>query len=119
MEHCQILGLQDITINSPDPMPTISHAHLNSPYTAIKEVPIVTELLSEITESQLVTKTQSEVAEATTEPWPGAIECQLEITDGEVAHDSNAGEGDIESNGEIEEEDEDEDEADVQTEKVQ
>ena len=78
---------------------------------------IVTELLSEITESQLVTKTQSEVAEATTQPWPGAIECQLETADGRVAHDSNAEEGDMESNREIEEEDEDE--ADVQKEKVQ
>ena len=68
-------------------MPTISHAPLNSPHTAIKEVPIITELLSEVTESQLVTKTQLKVAEAATEPQPEVIEYQLEIANGEVAHD--------------------------------
>ena len=68
-------------------MPTISHAPLNSPHTAIKEVPIITELLSEVTESQLVTKTQLKVAEAATEPQPEVIEYQLEITNGEAAHD--------------------------------
>lgn len=68
-------------------MPTISHAPLNSPHTAIKEVPIITELPSEVTESQLVTKTQLKVAEAATEPQPEVIEYQLEIANGEVAHD--------------------------------
>ena len=68
-------------------MPTISHAPLNNPHTAIKEVPIITEPLSEVTESQLVTKTQLKVAEAATEPQPEVIEYQLEIANGEAAHD--------------------------------
>ena len=81
-------------------MPTISHAPLNSPHTAIKEVPIITELLSEVTESQLVTKTQLKVAEAATEPQPENISWRLPMVRQHMIF--NAGKSNMESNREIE-----------------
>ena len=89
-------------------MPTISHVPSNGPDAAIEEVLIVTKPLSEVTGPQL------EVAKATVETQPEAIECQLETADGKVAHDSNAGESDTESDGEMAEEDKAEDKADAQ-----
>ena len=94
-------------------MPVISHSPLISPHAAIEELLIITELLSDVSESQLVTKTQSEVVEPTAEPQPESIACQSETAGGKAAHDSNAGDSNMESVGEIEKGDKAKDKADT------
>ena len=97
------LRFQDIAFNSPDAAPTISCAPLDSPHAAIEEVLFVIKPLSEVTASELVTKSHLKVAKAATKAQSEAIACQVETANGEAAPDSHAGESGTESDREMEE----------------